>query len=393
MTAIGIVGVGTSKFGKYVGSTLTELAAPVIDQALHDAGLAISDIDMAFVSNGVASITTGQVAVVGQSVLRPLGFSNIPVYNVENACAGSSSAVSLAVQALRSGAATTVLVLGVEKMYAESREDSYRALNGAADVAFVKASGVDIERGSVFVTAIYPVRLGAYRDKYGLEPVALATLAAKNRAHAVLNPDAQFTTPVTVEEVLESRVVVDPITMLMCAPLSDGASALIVTTARNVRDDQRPIWVRSAAVGMGAPASDESSVSRVAARAFAEAGITPGDIDVAELHDSIAFNELIAYEEIGFCEPGGGSRLALDGVTALGGRMPVNTSGGLESRGHPMSATGASQITELVRQLRGEAGARQVPNARFALAENAGGFAVDDTAAIAITILSDTPGT
>jgi acetyl-CoA acetyltransferase len=177
----------------------------------------------------------------------------------------------------------------------------------------------------------------------------------------------------------------------MCAPIGDGASAVIIAKKNRVNArTQRPVWVRGSAIGMGSsPAPGvESSIRRVSKRAYEEAGIGPSDVHVAEVHDSISFNEMLAYEELGLCDIGGGAALVAAGSTTIGGALPVNPSGGLESRGHPVAATGLAQICELVMQLRGEAGARQVAGARVALAENAGGFAGDDTAAIAVTILS-----
>jgi acetyl-CoA acetyltransferase len=342
---------------------------------------------MAFVANSVAGTITGQVSLVGQSILRPLGFSGIPTFNVDNACAGSSSAVNLAMHALMSGAADTVLVVGAEKMFAPDRTMTYRALNGAVDLPTLAATGIDPGAGSVFVGSIYPQRVERYRAKWGLHAEDLAAISVKNRAHAAFNPDAQYTVPLTIDEVLDARLVADPITMLMCAPVSDGAAALILTT-RPPASDWPTVWVRGSAIGMGAPLAEVSSIARVAARAYGQAGIGPAQVDVAEVHDSISFNELVAYEELGLVEEGGGPALVREGVTTLGGRLPVNTSGGLESRGHPMGATGAAQIAELTRQLRGEAGHRQVAGARWAVAENAGGFVLDDTGAIAVTVLS-----
>jgi acetyl-CoA acetyltransferase len=330
--------------------------------------------------------------VVGQAVLRPLGYSAIPVYNIDNACAASSSALDLAVQAIESGRAQVVLVVGVEKLFAASRGDSYRALNGAVDTAYLAAADIDASAESVFVAAIYPERLGRYRAQYGLDARTLAEIAVKNRASAALNPCAQYTAPISVDDVLGSRMVAEPLTALMCAPISDGASAVVVTSAGRAQSGgRRPAWIRGIATGMGAPPGPDSVVARIARRAFAEAGITPADIDVAEVHDSIAFNELLAYEELGLCAAGQGARFASSGASGLSGAVPVNTSGGLESRGHPVAATGLAQISELVTQLRHEAGARQVAGARIAVAENAGGFAVDDTAAAVVTVLGVDP--
>jgi acetyl-CoA acyltransferase len=378
---VAIVGVGITKFGKHIETPLKDLGGHAITLALQDSDREIADIQMAFVANAMASIVTGQVSAVGQGILRANGFSGIPVYNLDNACAGSSSAISLAVNAIRSGAADTVLVLGVEKLFSNDRSRAYIALNGAADLDTVKLSGVDVAKESVFVASIYPERLSSYESRYGLNKETLAKIAVKNRTHATCNPLAQFTSPLTIDEVLASRQIVGPVAALMCAPLSDGAAAVILTRATQVSPNQRPVWVLGSAVGMGAPPGPESSIRRVAAIAYDQAKLVPSDIDVAEVHDSISFNEL------GFCELGQGVRLVHEEATSIGGRLPINTSGGLESRGHPVAATGAAQIAELTAQLRGEANKRQVPGARYALAENAGGFAIDDTAAIAVTIL------
>ena len=314
------------------------------------------------------------------------------MYNIDNACAASSSALDLAVQAVESGRAEVVLVVGVEKLFGPARSDSYRALNGAVDTEFLAAAKVDATAESVFVAAIYPERLGRYRAKYGLEARTLAQIAVKNRGHAALNPRAQYTAPISVDDVLASRLVAEPLTALMCAPISDGASAVVVTRAGRARSGgQRPVWIRGIATGMGAPPGGEAVIARIARRAFAEAGIAPADVDVAEVHDSIAFNELLAYEELGLCADGEGARFAESGASGRTGRVPVNTSGGLESRGHPVAATGLAQIIELVTQIRHEAGERQVADARIAVAENAGGFVVDDTAAAVVTVLGADP--
>ena len=393
MSTAAIVGVGLTPFGRFKDRSLSELAGQAIAAALADAGISASQVQAAFVANSMAAVTTGQVAVVGQAVLRPLGYSAIPVYNIDNACAASSSALDLAVQAVESGRAEVVLVVGVEKLFGAAKSDSYRALNGAVDTSFLAASGVDASAESVFVAAIYPERLGRYRTQYGLRAVTLAEIAVKNRANAALNPYAQYTAPISVDDVLASRMVAEPLTALMCAPISDGASAVVVTSADRARSGgQRPVWIRGIATGMGAPPGAETVIARIARRAFAEAGITPADIDVAEVHDSIAFNELLAYEELGLCAAGEGARFFSSGASSLGGKVPVNTSGGLESRGHPVAATGLAQIVELVQQLRHEAGDRQVADARIAVAENAGGFVVDDTAAVVVTVLGADPG-
>jgi acetyl-CoA acetyltransferase len=381
-----LAGLGLTPFGKHPDDSLKTLAKAAIGEALDDAGLAPGGVDMAFVANAVAAITTGQVSVVGQTVLAESGIDGIPVYNIDNACAGSAAALNLATHALRAGVAERILVVGVEKLYHEDRAVTYRALNGAADIDWVRSVDVDPERESVFVKHVYADRLAAYAKIARLEPETLAEIAVKNRRHAATNALAQFRDPVTVDEVLAARVVIDPVTTLMCAPIGDGASAVVVAA-------DGPVWVRGSAVSMGSrPGRSKTTLRRVAEAAYDQARIGPEDVDVAEVHDATAFGELLAYEELGLCEPGEGASLVAQGATSLGGRIPVNPSGGLESRGHPIAATGLAQVVELARQLRGEAGDRQVEGARVALAEAAGGFVAGDSASIAVHVLGVDPG-
>ncbi|WP_453971067.1 thiolase family protein [Amorphus sp. MBR-141] len=380
-----IVGVGMTRFGKHLDRSLADLGGEAVDAAMRDADVSLGDIDMAFVANAMSGVVTGQSSVVGQTMLRAKGFWGIPVYNIDNACAGSSSALNLAVQAIRAGSARTVLVVGAEKLYSAERVRAFRALNGAVDSDILKTSGIDPDAGSVFVASIYPKRIAEYERCYGLDPNAMAAISVKNRRNAGSNPVAQYTDPITEEDVLSSRSIVGSLTALMCAPIGDGASAVVVTSDRSVAARCQPVRIAASVVGMGG--GGQAAIRRLAGRAYEEAGLHPGDVDLAEVHDSIAFNELLASEELGFCGPGEGGALALAGETSFGGRIPLNTSGGLESRGHPVAATGLAQIYELALQLRGGAGERQLISPAVGLAENAGGFARDDTAAVAITIL------
>jgi acetyl-CoA acyltransferase len=392
MNDCAVIGVGLTQFGRFEASSLKDLGEAAITEALRDARIEPDEVEMAFVANTVSAITTPQVAIVGQVVLSQAGLGAIPVYNVDNACAGSSSALNLATHAIRASVAEVVLVVGVEKLYSPDRTRTYRGLNGAADSDWVRSTGVDVERESVFVKHVYADRLSSYAERATLAPETLARIAVKNRTHARHNARAQYRDPVTLDEVLSARVVVDPITTLMCSPIADGASAVIVASARRASDRDRAVWIRASEVSMGtAPPRPQSTISRVAERAYASAGLSATDVDVAEVHDATAFSELLAYEELGFCDLGHGAELVANGSTSLGGRLPVNPSGGLESRGHPLAATGGAQIAELVTQLRGEAGLRQVPGARVALAETAGGFVNGDTAAVAVTLLSQEP--
>jgi acetyl-CoA acetyltransferase len=246
---------------------------------------------------------------------------------------------------------------------------------------------------SVFMD-YYAALAQAHMDAFGTTQKQLAVISEKNHAHAVHNPLAHFREEMSAADILAARPVVGPLTVPMCAPLTDGAAAAIVCNAAGLRrlGAQHPIRVLAAVLGTGTvrplSAWDRSATRLAALQAYEEAGVGPEDVSVAEVHDASAFGELLQTELVGFCEIGSGGEFAESGASRLGGRLPVNPSGGLESKGHPMGASGLAQIYELVHQLRGTCGARQVPDARIALAENGGGLYAGEEAAAAITILS-----
>lgn len=391
MTGSAIVGVGLTPFARHAERTLGDLGREAAQAALEDAGLDLGDVQMAFVANTAGGEMTGQVAVVGQVVMDRLGIRGIPVYNIDNACAGSATALNLATMAIRSGEVDVALVVGVEKLYSADRSKTYRALNGAADVEWARGTGTDLEGESVFVKEVYPQRLRTYAAQYGLDPRALASIAVKNRQHASLNPLAQYRAPITLDDVLGARMVTPPLTTLMCAPIGDGASAAVVMSAAHARKHGRPVWIRASAVTMGNGPGAEGTLRTLADKAYGIAGLRPQDVDVGELHDATAFGELLATEELRLVDRGTGAAAADGGATALGGRLPVNTSGGLLSRGHPIAASGLAQIAEIVWQLRGDARERQVDGARVGLTEIAGGFVGGDSAAVAVHLLATDP--
>lgn len=388
--AMQIAGVGCTSFGDARATSLTELGARAVRAALDDAGAQPDEIDGAFVANSFAGLITEQASVVGQAVVQACGMSRIPVFNVDNACAGSGCLLSLASMAIESGAMRRVLVVGVEKMIAEDERLTYRAVNSATTADLVP-DDVDRDVESVFTKHLYPAMVAGYADAFGLTADTLARIVVKNRRHAALNDVARYREPLTVADVLAARPVGEILTTLMCAPVADGASAAVVTVRDGAaaRDDRAvPVVATHASMG-GARPGARSSIEEVVARVLAAGGVGPADVDVAEVNDSTAFGELRAYELLGFAPPGGGSALVQRGVTELGGALPVNVSGGLGSRGHAVAATGLAQIHELVTQLRGEAGARQVDGARVALAHNMGGFVGGDAASIAVTLLGE----
>lgn len=387
MTEVAIVGVGMHPCGRFPQLSLKDLARVAVLSALDDAGMGTKDVQAVYSANAMAGILQGQEQIRGQSVLREIGIERVPVVNVENACASGSSAFREAVIAIRAGVADTVLAVGFEKMFVEDRDLSLRALESAADLDVVAGLGLQF-------TAVYALRLRKRLDDGSLTMQDLADVTVKSHYNGSLNPFAQYQKRVTARQVLEAKPIADPLTLLMCTSISDGAAAVIVTRADLRPPTDRPrVLVRASAAASGFTATNfpEPSTTTVCARkAYEEAGIGPHDVGVAEVHDAMAPGELLYYEQLGFCEPGGAADLLRSGATALDGRIPVNPSGGLSSRGHPVGATGLAQISELVWQLRGEAGPRQVRRPIFALAQNAGGWLEGESAACNVHILERT---
>jgi len=373
-----------TRFGKFLDRSLQDLAYEPVWNAIRESNVDPHDIAIAFVGNAYAGLITGQESMRGQVVLREAGIAGIPIVNVENACASGSTALYLAHRAVASGQAELALAVGVEKLFCDDTARSLAALSTSADL--------NIEgRMGVLFAGIYSMRLRAHMEKYGVSREHLAKVAVKNHDHGALNPHAQYRNRVTVEEVLSSRMIADPITLFMTCPLGDGGAALLVGTREMaLRMGKRPIKIGSSVLGsFGFTGKDEPSiVARVSGRAYQEAGVTAQDIQVAEVHDAVAPIELYLYEELGFCGPGESGRMIDDGETWLDGKLPVNTSGGLTAKGHPAGATGLAQVAEIVWQLRGEAGERQInPLPDIGLVENGGGNVAGETAVVAVHIL------
>jgi len=282
---------------------------------------------------------------------------------------------------LLAGRADAVLVVGVEKLFNPDKSLTFRALASASDVRQEGAAG------SIFMD-FYASRARHHMDEYGTTVEQLAAVSSKNRRHGALNPLAQFREPVSVKDVLESRMIADPLTLLMCSPISDGASAVVLTRKSRISTDAPAVAIKGFGLNSGNVTGPEfTTIRKTAQQAYDQASIEPADVNLAEVHDATAIAEIEACEALGFCERGAGGGLAESGVTALGGRFPVNASGGLCSRGHPVAATGLAQICELTWQLRGECSARQVKNAVVGIAENHGGLVGNDVAVAAVTIV------
>lgn len=405
-----IAGIGMTPLGKHLDRSVKDLSAQAIRLALQDGGVDRDAIQAAWFCNTRQGALEGQHGIRGQCSLRAFGFEAIPIFNTDNACASSSSGLMQAYAAVRAGLYDLVLVVGAEKMnYPQKRQEMFEAFKGSWDrdladshMHAILAMGEDMpappeartpagER-SVFMD-IYAAQARFHMKTFGTTVEQIAAVAAKNHGHSQFNPLAQYQQPMTVEQVLADKLISWPLTRSMCAPMSDGAAALVIASqsATAKLDSSRAVAIRAVAASSGTsrgPEQFDRHLTRIAAlKAYEMAAVGPQDISVAELHDASAVAEILHSENVGFCKYGDGGPLAASGATKLGGRLPINVSGGLLSKGHPIGATGAIQIHELVTQLRGEAGARQVDGARLALAENGGGFYGLEEAACVVTIL------
>ncbi len=391
-----------TRFGKYLDRGLRDLAEEAVRNVVQDAGLDIQEIHAAYVSNSVAGLITGQEAIRGQVMLRHTGLMGIPIVNVENACASASTAFHLAWMAVASGMYDCALALGVEKLSDPDKAKSLRAFNSAVDVSELAEIEKRLGRSSegtsdrsLFMDLYISMLNSGASDSQGavggITREQMALVSVKNHYHGSLNPYAQYREEVTLEQVLQSRPVVGPLTVLMCSPLGDGAAAVLIASEEFARSKglKGPRVDASVLVsGRGDDRSMAPSTRRAATQAYEMAGISPEDVDVAEVHDAVAPAELSIYEDLRFCAPGEGPKLVADRITWLGGRLPVNTSGGLLSRGHPIGATGLGQIVEVVWQLQGRAGKRQVENCKVGLTQNGGGHIGFDAAAMAVHLFS-----
>jgi acetyl-CoA acetyltransferase len=379
-----LVGTGMTAFGKFALG-INDLGREAAAQALRDAGVAPRDIGL--ISCGCARSGTLQAreSGVGQLIGWEVGIEGVPVFNEKAFCASGTMAFNVAHTALAAGVCDLALVVGVEKM--SQRDGKGRPLT---------SDGMLLE-GEVGFTpsAYYAMAAKRHMDVYGTTRDQIARVAVKNRYAASLNERAQYRTPITVEDVISSRPVAEPLHLLDCCPTGDGSAAVVIANERGIeRLGLTPtIEVVASVVGSGVyheQTRDLTSfgLDRVTSeKAYAQAGVDPSEIDVAEVHDSFSIGEIIHYEDLGFCERGYGGKLVESGETALGGRLPVNPSGGLLNRGHPLGATGIAQLVELADQLRERSGARQARNPKLALAHISGGFHEGDFAASGITIL------
>ncbi|WMT73471.1 thiolase family protein [Bradyrhizobium sp. Ash2021] len=408
-----IIGSFSTDFGRWISKDHRALAREAVHGALGDAGLGDGlAVGQAYFGNCLLHVS-GQTMIRGQVCLSPLMDEGVlperlPIANVEGACATGSMALHLAWKDVLSGQTDIALAVGVEKLYDPSapgqmlkeigggfdRFDQERWLNEYRDLAERSGAVWAPSPDRSIAMDTYGVQASYHMHRYGTTREQIAIAAAKNHVHGSLNPKAQYRFRMTTDEVLADRPVSGPLTRAMCAPIGDGAAAAIVCSEERLRKlppqvAARAIRIRASAISGGKHrAPDEPSLSRVAGdRAYDMAGVGPEDIDLAEVHDATSFCEVYQMEMLRFCAEGEGGRFVESGATALGGRLPVNTSGGLVSKGHPIAATGLSMVSEIVGQLRREAGARQVEGANIGLIENGGGVIGLEEAVCAVTIL------
>lgn len=403
-----VAGVGMTRFGKHMETGLKALGREALLAALADAGIDKDDLEAAFVGNAMAGLITGQECIRGQVVLRSAGIGAIPVVNVENACASASTALHQACAMVSAGIYDTVLALGVEKLYHPEKQKSFAAIGSAVDTEEIakimqalkaaaaaqgakQASSGAGKKRSMFMD-FYAAGARRHMEKYGTTARQFAAVAAKNSVHGSLNPNAQFQQALTVDDVLAAPMVAEPLTRPMCSPIGDGAAAAVIVSERKARQlgVRTPVTIDACVLrsGWDHGLDEEGTVEVCVREALEKAGIGPEDLDVIEAHDASAPAELMYYEEFGLCKPGEGGPFVDSGATKLGGRIPVNPSGGLLRKGHPVGATGLAQIVELVEQLRGQSGPRQVEGARVGMAQNGGGNIGIDAAAMCVTIVS-----
>jgi acetyl-CoA C-acetyltransferase len=371
MRRVAVIGVGVTKFGKH-DRTSAELFAEAAREAVVDAGIEPRAIQALYYGNVTGGESERQLHM-GPLAASLVGLPTIPTTRFENACATSHAAFRHAVMEVGAGMSDVVLVGGAERILHVPTDHATEYFAYCSDASFEQPTGLTFP-------GVFALIARAHMEKYGTTETQMAHVAVKNHRHGLHNPKAQFRKEITLETVLQSAYVADPLKLFDCCPFTDGGAALVLASEEVARTHRRAVWVLgSAAASDTMFMHDKRDLSRVtateraAAGAYRQAGRGPQDVDVVELHDCFTIAEILATEGLGLVEPGMGGPAAEKGWTSLGGKIPVNVSGGLKAKGHPIGATGAAQIAEIVTQLRGEAGPRQVDGARTGLTHTLGG--------------------
>jgi acetyl-CoA C-acetyltransferase/acetyl-CoA acyltransferase len=381
MRRVAVVGVGVTKFGKHDRAS-SELFAEAAVEALTDAEIEPREVQALYYGNVVGGETEKQLHT-GPQAASILGIPTVPTTRIETACASSHAAFRHAVMEIAAGVSDVVLVGGGERVLNVTTEDSTEYFAYASDARWEQTLGLTFP-------GVFALIARAHMAKYGTTEEQMAAVAVKNHHHGTLNPKAQFRKEITIEQVMASPKIADPLKLYDCCPFTDGGAAVVLVSEEIARKRTRAVWVLSSAAASDFMLlHDKRDLSRVpateraAAAAYRDAGRGPEDVDVVELHDCFTMAEIVATEGLGLFEPGAGGVAAEKGWTSLGGQVPVNPSGGLKAKGHPIGATGAAQVAEIVTQLRGEAGPRQVEGASTGLVHTLGG----NTATVLVTLL------
>jgi acetyl-CoA C-acetyltransferase len=383
MRRVAVIGAGVTKFGKH-DRTSGELFAEAAVDALADAGLSPKAIQALYYGNVVGGETEHQLHT-GPQAASILGIPTVPTTRFETACASSHAAFRHAVMEIASGVSDIVLVGGAERVLNVPTADSTEYFAYASDASWEQPLGLTFP-------GVFALVARAHMTKYGTTEAQMAAVAVKNHKHGALNPKAQFQKEITLDTVLRSAYIADPLKLYDCCPFTDGGAAIVLASEDVARKHRRAVWVLgTAAASDSMLLGDKKDLSRVMATeraakaAYAQAGKSPADVDVVELHDCFTIAEIVATEGLGLFEPGTGGIAAEKGWTSLGGKIPVNTSGGLKAKGHPIGATGAAQIAEIVTQLRAEAGPRQVDGAKVGVTHTLGG----NTATVLVSVFGN----
>jgi len=389
MREVVVLGVGMHPFGRFLDKSLSDLARVAIWDALKDAHVPAKDVQVAYLGNSIGGLITGQEGIRAQTILSPCGFGGIPMVNVENACASASTAFRGVWLEIASGLYDVGLAVGVEKMFLEDRARTISAL--------ISVSQIELSKMGMQFVGEAAMRCKRYMRRSGGTKEDLALVAVKNSYNGSLNPYAYHRKAYTLEEILNSPLIAEPLHLYMTSTIADGAAAAVLCSKEVVKKyaSKTPITVAACALKSGRYRESDpldsdlpSTITLTANEAYKQAGMEPKDIDVAEVHDAMSPIELVSCEDLGFCKKGEGLRFLKEGRTKITGDIPINTSGGLCARGHPVGATGIAQVSEIVWQLRGEAGPRQVANAKVGMCEDSGGVLVDgDNAAFTNIIL------
>ncbi|MCP4622733.1 MAG: hypothetical protein GY850_04280 [bacterium] len=380
MRDVYIVGAAMTLFGKHPERSLRNLGSEACRRALHDAGLNPRDIQAGYCGNALGSVLQGETGV-GQNVFWEVGINGIPIVNIENACASGSTALREGWMAVAGGFCDMVMVVGVEK-----------AVMPKGTLLNVGAAELETKLGDVF-PGYFALVAQKHMELYGTTRQQIAKVSVKNHLNGTLNPYAQFQKLFSLEEILNSPMVAEPLTLFSCCPNSDGAAAVILCSSAQARRlTAHPVRIAASVLTTGIydnqPDITAWEVEKsAAATAYQSAALGPDDLDVVEVHDAFTICEIVHYEDLGLCASGDGGRLIDEGITELGGKIPVNPSGGLLSKGHPVGASGVAQVVEIVWQLRGVADKRQVAKPRVGLAQIMGGSKEGDTRACTIHIL------